>query len=337
MITIKEVAELAQVSQSTVSRALNGHQSVKETNRVKVFNAIEQLGYQPNTFAKALASNKSFSIGMLVGTLEGPFYGPMMHSAENAVRKENYHLIITSGNERYEKEQESIGFLCSKKVDGLILVSDMLSDNDILKISKQIPATMVLNRYIPEMADRCIFIDNELGGFLAVEHLILKGHTKIGCITGQLSKVDSRDRLQGYRNALAKYDIPYDPNLVVEGRFDYEGNNEAVTRLLDRDTDMTAIFCMNDNIAMTAYGTCLERGMKIGSDISIVGYDNNAYSQHMNPGLTTIDFPIKKMALLGAAGVMNILAEKSIAHFETKLSPELIERGSVRDLTHSSD
>ncbi|MDG3086046.1 LacI family DNA-binding transcriptional regulator [Vibrio hannami] len=333
MITIKEVAEFAKVSQSTVSRALNGHKSVKEANRVKVFEAIEKLGYQPNAFAQALASNKSFSIGMLVGTLDGPFYGPMMHNAEKAVRKENYHLIITSGNELYDQEQDSIQFLCSKKVDGLILVSDMLSDGDILNICEKTPATMVLNRYIPEISNKCITIDNELGGFLAVEHLIEKGHTKIGCITGQLSKVDSRDRLQGYRNALAKHGIEYDPNLVVEGRFDHKGNNEAITRLLDRDLEMTAIFCMNDNIAVTAYSTCLERGMKIGQDISIVGYDNVSYSQHMNPGLTTIDFPVKEMAIQGAEGVLSILAGKEIEHIETKLSPKLIERGSVKDLT----
>ncbi|WP_375748680.1 LacI family DNA-binding transcriptional regulator [Vibrio sp. HN007] len=332
MITIKEVAEFAKVSQSTVSRALNGHKSVKEANRVKVFEAIEKLGYQPNAFAQALASNKSFSIGMLVGTLDGPFYGPMMHNAEKAVRKENYHLIITSGNELYDQEQDSIQFLSSKKVDGLILVSDMLTDSDILHICEKLPATMILNRYIPEISNKCITIDNELGGFLAVEHLIEKGHTKIGCITGQLSKVDSRDRLQGYRNALAKHGINYDPNLVVEGRFDHKGNNESVTRLLDRDLDMTAIFCMNDNIAVTAYSTCLERGMKIGQDISIVGYDNVSYSQHMNPGLTTIDFPVKEMALEGAEGVLSILSGKGTEHIETRLSPQLIERGSVKDL-----
>ncbi|WED24999.1 LacI family transcriptional regulator [Vibrio sp. JC009] len=333
MITIKEVAEFAKVSQSTVSRALNGHKSVKEANRIKVFEAIEKLGYQPNAFAQALASNRSHSIGMLVGSLDGPFFGPMMHNAELAVRKENYHLIITSGNELYEQEQESIRFLRSKKVDGLILVSDMLTDSDILKICEDIPATMVLDRYIPEIKDKCILIDNELGGFLAVEHLIQKGHKKIGCITGQMSKVDSRDRLQGYRNALAKYGIEYDQNLVVEGRFDYQGNNDAVSRLLGRDEEMTAIFCMNDNIAVTAYSTCLERGMKIGKDISIVGYDNSTFSQHMNPGLTTIDFPIQEMAVQGAAGVLSLLAGKGIENIDTKLLPGLVERGSVRDLT----
>jgi LacI family transcriptional regulator len=334
LITIKEVAELAKVSQSTVSRALNGHESVKEANRIKVFEAIETLGYKPNAFAQALASNKSFSIGMLVGTLDGPFYGPMMHNVEEVVRKKNYHLIITSGNELYEREQDSINFLHSKKVDGFVLISDMLTDNDILEIVKQTPATALLNRYIPEIADKCICIDNELGGFLAVKHLIENGHTKIGCITGQLSKVDSRDRLQGYRNALSKYDLKYDPNLVIEGRFDYQGNDEAINRLLDRDSSITAIFCMNDTIAVTAYGICKERGLKIGDDISIIGFDNSNYSQYMSPALTTIDFPVKNMAIHAANCVLNTLAGLSNNAIQHTLSPTLIKRNSVKMLPH---
>ncbi|GAL11527.1 maltose operon transcriptional repressor MalR LacI family [Vibrio astriarenae] len=104
MITIKEVSELAKVSQSTVSRTLNGHASVKEANRQKVFAAIEQLGYTPNAFAQALASSRSNSIGMLVGSLDGPFYGPLMHHAENTARNNNMHLIVTSGQESKSRE-----------------------------------------------------------------------------------------------------------------------------------------------------------------------------------------------------------------------------------------
>ncbi len=103
MITIKEVAELAKVSQATVSRAINNHPTVKEANRQKVYAAIEQLGYKPNAFAQALASSRSNSIGMLVGSLDGPFYGPLMHHTEDTIRKNNNHLIVTSGQESHSK------------------------------------------------------------------------------------------------------------------------------------------------------------------------------------------------------------------------------------------
>ncbi|MCG9658502.1 LacI family DNA-binding transcriptional regulator [Vibrio mediterranei] len=333
MITIKEVAELAQVSQATVSRTLNGHASVKEANKEKVYAAMEQLGYQPNTFAQALASNRSCSIGMLVGTLDGPFYGPMMHEVEKVVRAENYHLIITSGHEEYDEEHESIRFLRSKKVDGLVLTVDTLSDSELLEISRDMEATVLINRYIPEMADRCIWLDNERGGFLATEFLINNGHTQIGCITGQLSKVDSRDRLQGYRNALSHYGVDYNPNAVVEGRFDHKANHDAIRRLLDRDVPLSAIFCMNDNIAMTAYTMCIERGIRVGEDISIIGFDNVSFGQHMTPSLTTINFPIQEMASAAARKVMAIVQGKSSASQPIEpIEPSVVVRASVKNL-----
>ncbi|WP_354624182.1 LacI family DNA-binding transcriptional regulator [Psychromonas sp. MME2] len=329
MITIKEVSELAQVSQATVSRVLNGHPTVKDFNKKKVFEAIEQLGYKPNAFAQALASSRSNSIGMLVGSLEGPFYGPLMHNAEDTLRKKNMHLIVTSGQESKEKEKDSIRFLQSKQVDGLIIHSDMLSDDELIKIANDTPATVILNRYIPELASQCICIDNELGGYLATKHLLESGHKIIACITGQLSKIDSRDRLQGYRNALTEYGVQYDASLIVEGRFDHDGNHEKVRRLLDRRNDITAIFCQNDNIALAAYDICSERELKVGKDISIVGYDNDTYSQHIRPRLTTVHFPVIEMGREAATSVLSLISKSNNA-LQNKLEPELICRNSVK-------
>ncbi|PSU35770.1 LacI family DNA-binding transcriptional regulator [Photobacterium lutimaris] len=331
MITIKEVSELAQVSQSTVSRALNGHPTVKEANRAKVFAAIEKLGYKPNAFAQALASSRSNSIGMLVGSLDGPFYGPLMHMTEDTVRQKNLHLIVTSGQESHDKEADSIQFLQSRQVDGLIIHSDKLSDDELINIAKQTESIIILNRYIPELAEKCICIDNELGGYLATKHLLDNGHTKVACITGQMSKIDSRDRLQGYRNALNEYGIKYDANLIVEGRFDHEGNHEAVRRLLDRNSEITAIFCQNDNIALAVYDVCTERSMAIGKDISVVGFDNDTYSQHIRPRLTTVNFPVKEMGVEAANGVLSLLNQDK-QPVRNKLTPALIIRDSVSNL-----
>lgn len=331
MITIKEVSELAKVSQATVSRVLNNHSTVKEANKVKVYEAIEKLGYKPNAFAQALASNRSNSIGMLVGTLDGPFYGPLMHNTEEIIRQNNMHLIVTSGRESSEKEKESISFLQSKQVDGLIIHADRLSDEEVLEVTKKTPATIVLNRYIPELSNQCICVDNEQGGYLATLYLLELGHTKIACITGQMSKIDSRDRLQGYRNALSEFDIPYDVNLIEEARFDHVGNHEKIRRLLDRNSDITGIFCQNDNIALAAYDVCYERGITIGEDISIVGFDNDSYSQHIRPGLTTINFPVVDMGIEAAVAIVAMVHNRPYK-LKTKLSPKLIIRDSVKQL-----
>ena len=331
MITIKEVAELAKVSQATVSRAINNHPTVKEANRKKVFAAIEQLGYKPNAFAQALASSRSNSIGMLVGSLDGPFYGPLMHHTEDTIRRNNSHLIVTSGQESHTKERESIEFLRSKRVDGFILHSDKLSDDELIEVVKETPATIILNRFIPDIADNCIFIDNELGGYLATKHLLDKGHQKIACITGQLSKGDSRDRLQGYRLALAEAGITYNPSYVIEGRFDHDGNHERTRRLLDRAPDITAVFCQNDNIALAVYDVAAERNITIGKDLSVVGFDNDYHSAHIRPRLTTVNFPVEEMGREAARGVLAIVQDNP-ANMKKQLQPELIVRDSVGTL-----
>lgn len=328
MITIKEVAELAEVSQSTVSRALNGHPTVKEGNRAKVFAAIEQLGYQPNAFAQALASKRSNSIGMMVGSLCGPFYGPLMQWVEETLYTQGIHTVITSGQESYDKEKHALSFLRSKQVDGYIIHSDMLSDLELIEAVKQQPATIILNRYIPEIAEHCVYIDNKLGGYLATCHLLEHGHTKVGCITGQLSKVDSRDRLQGYRKALEEYGIAYQPALVIEGRFDHSGNHDIVERLLDRNPTMTAIFCQNDNIALAVYDVASKYNLSIGKDISVVGFDNDGYSMHIRPSLTTVNFPVQQMGAESAKAVV-AMSQKKPYPLKHKLTPALVIRDSV--------
>ncbi len=331
MITIKEVSELAKVSQATVSRVLNKHSTVKETNKIKVFDAIEKLGYKPNAFAQALASSRSNSIGMLVGSLDGPFYGPLMHNTEDTIRNKNMHLVVTSGQESKNKEKDSINFLQSRQVDGLIIHSDMLSDEELIKITQETSATIILNRNIPEIAKQCICIDNELGGYLATLYLLQNGHRRIACITGQLGKVDSRDRLQGYKNALAEYGIKTDNNIIEEGRFDHTDNHVKIRHLLDRAQDITAIFCQNDNIALAAYDICEERQLIIGQDISIVGFDNDSYSQHIKPALTTVNFPVRKMGIEAANGVLSLINNENYI-LKNRLSPELIIRNSVKQL-----
>lgn len=332
MITIKEVAELAKVSQATVSRAINNHPTVKEANRKKVYAAIEQLGYKPNAFAQALASSRSNSIGMLVGSLDGPFYGPLMHHTEDTIRQNNNHLIVTSGQESHSKEKDSIEFLRSKRVDGFILHSDKLSDDELIEVVKNTPATIILNRYIPDIADNCIYIDNELGGYLATKHLLEHGHKNIACITGQLSKGDSRDRLQGYRLALAEAGIQYNPSYVIEGRFDHDGNHERARRLLDRAPEITAVFCQNDNIALAVYDVAVERDITIGQDLSVVGFDNDYHSAHIRPRLTTINFPVEEMGRESAKGVLAMVHEQKVK-IKQQLEPELICRDSVGTLS----
>lgn len=329
LITIKEVAELAQVSQSTVSRTLNDHPTVKEKNRQKVYEAIEKLGYKPNAFAQALASSRSNSIGMVVGSLDGPFFGPLMHQVEDTVREKNLHLILTSGHQDKEKETDAIRFLQSKQVDGLILNSDKLEDEALIKLVEENPATIIVNRYIESIAKHCVFIDNELGGYIATEHLLKSGHRKIACITGPKDNLDSQNRLLGYKKALADYQVNFDESLVAEGRFDHHGNYDVANNLLSNNPGITAVFCQNDNIALSVYDVCGLLNLKVGEDMSVVGFDNDIYSQYLRPKLTTVNFPNREMGLEAAKRVISLL-NKTDHQVDNALTPSLIERHSVK-------
>lgn len=330
-ITIKEVAEYANVSQATVSRVINQQSTVKEKNLVKVLNAIEALGYTPNSTAKALATKKSNSIGMLVGSLDGPFFGPLMHATENEIYKLGLHLIVTSGQDSLEKESESLNFLRSKQVDGAIVHADQICDEALLDHVKSFKNFVILNRYIADLEKHCLYVDNELGGYLATKHLLENGHKKIACITGPLVKHEARDRLLGYMRALAEAQVDYDPSLIVEGRFDHKNNLVKANHVIHNMKGVTGVFCQNDNIALAVYDACSQQNLQIGKDLSVVSFDNDLMSKHLRPLLTTVGFSIHEMGEIAGKMLVDQLNQNGELKGR-KLIPSLEVRDSVKKI-----
>ena len=328
MPTIKEVSKHANVSVATVSRVLNGNKWVSEATKSKVLAAMEELGYRPNSFAKALATNRSNTIGMIVGELCG-FYGDMMHAAESQVRARGKHLIITSGHDTAETEKDAINFLMERQVDALLLHVDALTDDDLIKLmeSTDIPVILI-NRFVPEMAEHCISLDNEMGGYLATQHLIELGHKAIACITGPLFKADARARLTGYRLALEQAGLIFNEALVIESDFKENGGQAAVDKLRRRDQPFTAVVAQNDHMAIGAMNALKQLGIEIGADVSVVGYDNMIMSRYTAPSLTTVNIPVAQFGQQAAELALNRIEAKDqpvTRHFK----PELIVRSST--------
>ncbi|MGY5451017.1 LacI family DNA-binding transcriptional regulator [Agarivorans sp. MS3-6] len=328
MATIKEVSDLAGVSQATVSRVMNGNNKVSTENRDRVVAAMDKLGYQPNSFAQALATNRSYSIGIVVGTLSGPFYGPMMESIESVLRNEGQHLIATSGHDDIDQERDAVRFLKSRRVDAILLVVQAMSDDELIELCQRDQNIFVLNRYVPELANRCIYLNNELGGYLATKHLIDLGHTKIASITGPLVHLDARERLQGYRNALSEAGIEYDPQLIVEGLYQEDGGNKAAAKLFQRGVDFTGVVCGNDNIAIGVYDVLSLDDESPAERISVVGYDDMFYSRYLRPKMTTIRFPIEQMGTIAANMVLQNLSNIDLVK-GVQLEPVLVVREST--------
>jgi len=329
MATIREVSKHAQVSVATVSRVVNGNKWVAEATRQRVLEAMAELGYHPNSFARSLATNKSETIGMVVGDLAGPFFGEMMQYAEQAVRDAGKHLIITSGHSTLEEERDAIQFLLKRRCDALILHLDLTPDEEIIELAKAESTPMILvNRLVPALADQCVYLDNEAGGFLATQHLIEQGHRLIACITGPLYKADARERLAGYRRALDAAGLPFDQHLVVEGDFMEPGGEVAVTTLLQRKVDFSAVVVGNDLMAIGAYNGFKQAGLRIPQDVSLVGYDDVLMSGYLEPPLTTVRVPVAEFG--SEAGRLALkLGEGIDCEIHNRFMPSLIERGSA--------
>lgn len=329
MATIREVSKYAQVSVATVSRVVNGNKWVAEATRQRVLDAMQALGYQPNSFARSLATNKSETIGMVVGDLGGPFFGEMMQYAERVIRDAGKHLIVTSGHSSLEEERDAIQFLLKRRCDALILHLDLMPDEEILELVDSETSPMILvNRLVPELADQCVCLDNEAGGYLAARHLIDLGHRRIACITGPLYKSDARDRLAGYRRALEGAGLDYDDRLVVQGDFLEPGGEVALDRLLRRDEPFTGLVVGNDLMAIGVINSLKERGLRIPEDCSLVGYDDVLMAGYLDPALTTVRVPVAEFGT--AAGRLALkLGEGIDGEVRNRFQPELVERATT--------
>lgn len=329
MATIREVSRHANVSVATVSRVVNGNKWVAESTRQRVLDAMAELGYQPNSFARSLATNKSEMIGMVVGDLTGPFYGPLMQSAELVIRQAGKHMIVTAGHSTLEEERDAVDFLLKRRCDALILHLDRMPDEEIIALCDRESTPIILeNRLVPELESRCIRIDNEAGGYLATRHLIDLGHRKIAHIAGPLYKADARDRLAGYRRALEEAGIAFDERSVVEADFLEPGGAQALERLWRRKVDFSALFCANDLMAIGAMNHFRQKGKAVPEHCSIVGYDDVLMSSYVEPALTTVRVPVDEFGIQAARLALSICDGTKQA-VQTCFSPELIVRQST--------
>jgi len=332
MVTIKQVSELADVSVATVSRVVNGNRWVAENTRRRVRDAMEQLGYQPNTVARALVTNRTETVGMIVANLSGPFYGDLMYQVEHSVRAHGKHLVVTSSHGQLEGELDAIEFLLKRKVDALILQLDSMSDTDILSLKARVSIPLVIvNRYVPELSDYCIYVNNEKGAQQVTDLLLTQSHRCIACITGPLFKQDSRDRLQGYRQALANTGISFQPDLVVESDFTEAGGADALKRLLKRTRDFTAIVCGNDLMALGVISYAKKNGIKVPENLSVVGFDDIVVSSYIDPSLTTMRVPIGEMGEQ-AGSLACTMTEKIQTPVKLQFTPTLIQRNSTQSI-----
>ncbi len=327
-VTIKDIAKIANVSHTTVSRALNGSPLIKEETKKRISKIAKQLNYTPNYNAKSLVLDKSYNIGLFFSTLDQRTTDYFFHEVVkevNGVIKDQFNLIV-KGIDDY-KDYNRINKM---NFDGIIVMSQSQSDNDFIYniIEKEIPI-VVLNREIKDSAVANILSADKKGAFMVGEYLINRGHEKIATIEGVQNFSSTRVRREGFMNALSMYNVTLNRELYMSGDYSYESGYKAMQKLLKLKEKPTAVFCFNDDMATGAIKAISENALKIPEDISIVGFDDNGYSAYMMPALTTVKRNIGKVGKIGAQKLLQIMDEKQVKEETLYVETDLIVRDSV--------
>jgi len=291
--------------------------------------AVEQLNFTPNSMARALATQKTGGIGVVVNSLSSPFFSELLEGIETVIEEHGMHLLVSNGRADSTRELECIQHL-NQRSDAVIGFFEGLSNDELIEYSESYNL-VVIGRNIVDLSPNCIYLDNEYGGSIATQFLIDSGHSKIAHISGPLYLPDSRARLQGYRQAISAANLPFDERLVYEGQFSEASGQVAVERLLKRGLDITAIFVANDQMAAGALKALKLNNVSVPDEISLIGYDDIIISRYLSPTLTTVKQPLLEMGQ-AAAKVAIAQIKNRKEEVRCKFEPSLIKRHSVKSV-----
>ncbi|SKA73730.1 transcriptional regulator, LacI family [Clostridium sp. USBA 49] len=330
-VTIKDIAKYANVSHTTVSRALNNSPYIKEETKNKILHIAKQLNYVPNYSAKSLVLQRSYNIGVFFSTINQGTSPDFFYEAVNAINnviKKKYNLIISDTN-----EYENFMIIDKKRFDGIILVSQREEDNIFIHhvLQKEIPI-VVVNREIENNSVVNILSADYQGVYNAVKYLIHNGHKDIAIIEGKKGFKSSIDRKEGFINALIDNKIQINNEYIVPGEYNIESGYEGMKKLLSLPKIPTAVFCSNDNTAVGAMKAIIDSGLKIPDDISIIGFDNSIVCKYVTPALTTIKKPTKEFCTMGAEKLLKIIDGEEVKKERIYINTEFIIRDSVRSI-----
>lgn len=331
MVTIKDIAKLANVSHTTVSRALNDSPLIKPGTKKKILEIASQLNYTPNFNAKSLVMQKSYTIGLFLTSITNGTSSSFFVETVNGVNQiinQNYNLYIKGID-----DISDYSMIHHKRFDGIILMSQSEVDNDFIRYLQEtkIPF-VVLNRDVEDSSIINILSNDREGSKQAVRHLLQSGHRDIGLVEGIKGFKSTMERREGYLKALVDYNIPIKNEYIIQGNYDMESGYKAMEKFLSLEHPPTAVFCSNDDMAIGAINAAFAKDVLVPRDISIVGFDDIAFARYTNPSLTTVKKPIEKISSLGAKKILEMMnreeTDKVIGE-KIFVETELIIRKSV--------
>lgn len=307
MATIRDVARMAGVSQSTVSKYINGGQ-VRPANLEAIRNAISALDYRVNPFARSLKTQRSHSVGILLPTLDVSFYSHIFTALDKVLRKNGYHTIISCYSSDHGLERDYLNFLIGTGVDGLIYLPENLTAEEFSEITanRGVPVIQV-DRAIPGVSSDAVLTDNTESAYQAILHLIRQGHRRIAAISGPGSLQTARERIAGYLRALEEAGIHYDDSLVIRGEHSFATGYQGFVELMSLSAPPTAIFSTNSDTTIGLITAARERGVNIPNDVTVFGYDCVDICSMMTPPLPVVHQPEQEIGRTAAAWLIQRL------------------------------
>ncbi|SEL72725.1 transcriptional regulator, LacI family [Colwellia chukchiensis] len=328
MSTIKDVARAARVSIATVSRVVNNDAKVSDKTRASVLKVMADIGYTPNANARALVTQKSSTIGVVIPDLTDPFFASLANGVDQVARQHHMQLLLSTGQISAESELQAINVLIERRCDVMVVHSKKIKAEVLLKLAEKIPGLVLIDRYIAAIAHRCVWLDNEEGGRIAARHLMSLSHQHIAYISSKYEIDDPLTRLKGFTEQLPQQHLTSSPDLIAYEEPNLRGGEIAAQKLLAKGLPFTAIFVYNDAMAIGAISTLEDNGFKVPSDISIIGFDDVLFSRYSRPKLTTLRYPIEQMAKKAALLALQ-LSKGEVSDEEHKYIPNLVKREST--------
>jgi LacI family transcriptional regulator len=328
-VTIKEVAKLAGVSSSTVSRALSGRIPVDQKTKDKVLAAVKELNYQPNALAKGLKEGRTKTMGLIVPNICNPVFPLVSRGVEDTAKEHGYSLVLCNTDEDPDTEKEAIQKLQKQWVDGIILATSGREKGHIEKLNQSgLPMVLLIRKLADDMD--AVVINNTKAAFDAVSYLVETGHRRIAIVNGDRSLPLYQERYKGYVQALEKSDIPLDASLILEVS-DKDSCYDTASRFFKSGIAVDAVFAVSDPRALEVMRAAKDAGIIIPGEVSVMGFDNLQFSPFLDPPLTTVNQPFYEMGQAAAERVIALIEGESGKARIHVLDTELVIRKSVMD------
>lgn len=338
--SLKDIAVTLGVSESTVSRVLNGvgdKYRIGKGTQQKVLNQASALGYQPNLIARSLRLNKSHTIGLVIPDISNPFFAKIAHSIEQEARSHGYFILLSVSQESTSQEREAINQLIARQIDGLIVSPVGQDQSHLLDLPDNDLPMVLIDRYFKEQKQSFVISDNFHGGFLAAEHLIQYGHRKIACIQGLRHTSPTQDRLAGLVAAHNQYQLPFHESLLLGDNFGLENGYKSMKKLLllSPSERPTAVFAMSNLISLGVLEALHEEGLTIPEDMSVVAFDEHPYSRFLATPMTTVQQDYHQMGVWAVKNLVGLMRHEPTEETKITIPVQLNKRRSVKRITHS--